>query len=118
MAKGEAKALDDRKEEVRSLATELKALEKALSAGFPVDAAAAGDEAGRDAGVVKESNQASGSRTGPDDFQREQLKHWYWTNLASRAGFDADAFKRQWWALGCVCLDVKDKNGRVDDAGR
>ena len=62
---------------------DLMSLEKALSARFLVDAAAADS----------------------DEFQREQLKDWFWRHLASRAGFDSEAFERQWAGMGCVCSE-------------
>ena len=46
---------DQKGEEGRSLGAELKALEKAVSAGFPLDAAASDDDAGRDIGIVNKS---------------------------------------------------------------
>lgn len=83
VAEREAQIFGDRNEEVGNLATDLIDLEKALSARFLVDAAAAN----------------------PDDFQRERLKDWFWRHLASRAGFDSEAFERQWAGMGCVCSE-------------
>ena len=51
----EVQIVADKMKEVRSLGAELKALEKAVSAGFPLDAAASDDDAGRDIGIVSKS---------------------------------------------------------------
>ena len=51
----EVEIVADKEEEVRLLGTELKALEKAVSAGFPPDAAASDDDAGQDIGIVNKS---------------------------------------------------------------
>ena len=83
IAEREAQIFGDRSEGAGTLATILIALEKALSARLLVDAAAAD----------------------PDEFQREQLKDWFWRHLASRAGFDSEAFERQWAGMGCVCAE-------------
>ena len=84
IAEREAQIFGDRSEEAGILATDLMALEKALSARFLADAAAAD----------------------PHEFQREELKDWFWRHLASRAGFDAEAFERQWAGMGCVCAEA------------
>ena len=120
IAEREVGIVADKKEEVRSLGTELKALEKAVSAGFPLDA-------GQNDGIVNTSAHGAAQQEkehhhhhlhmSPGDFQRGQLKHWYWTHLASHAGIDVDAFERQWWGQECVCIDAE-KEVCVDDAGR
>ena len=120
IAEREVEIVADKKEEVRSLGTELKALEKAVSAGFPLDA-------GQNDGIVNTSAHGAAQQErghhhhhphmSPDDFQRGQLKQWYWTHLASHAGIDVDAFERQWWGQECVYIDAE-KGVCVDDAGR
>ena len=83
IAEREAQIFGDRDEKVGTLAMDLRALEKALSARFRVDATSAN----------------------ADESQREELKGWYWRHLASRAGFDSEAFERQWAGMGCVCSE-------------
>ena len=83
IAEREAQIFGDRNEKIGTLALDLMALEKALSARSQVDTASAN----------------------ADESQREELKGWYWTHLASRAGFDSEAFERQWAGMGCVCSD-------------
>ena len=96
------------------MGTELKALEKAVSAGFPLDASASDDDARQNDGIVNRSAHGAAqeeeqqlhphTHSSPDDFQREQLKYWYWTHLASRADSDVEAFERQWWGQECAFL--------------
>ena len=127
IAEREVAIVSDKEEEVRSLGTELRALEMAVLAGFPLDDAACDDCAGQNEGIVNKSALGAGqeenqkyqhhAHISPDDLQREQLKHWYWTHLASRAGIDMETFERQWWGQECVCVDAE-KEKRVADPGR
>lgn len=83
IAEREAQIFGDRNEKLGILAMDLRALEKALSARFQIDAASAY----------------------ADESQREELKGWYWRHMASRAGIDSEVFERQWAGIECVCSD-------------
>ena len=83
IAEREAQIFGDRSEKLGTLAMDLRALEKALSARSRMDAAS----------------------VNADESQREELKGWYWRHLASPAGIDLEVFEWQWAGIGCVCSE-------------
>ena len=120
VAKEEAKMLGERKEDIRLLATELDALGKAFSPGFPANKHTPSNKTVPDDGIFNTSAQGVAQQpqslpqhhvprvpyTSPDNLGRKRLKDWYWTHIASRANcLDAEAFERQWRRMDCVCVD-------------